>query len=89
MQLGDAIKAIDEKIGELEVQLYEFDTLTAPRVEKDREILRKMRDDKLKMSAMRDKLINRDKLIAEGKEITKNDDVSQEELRAAIPNSFR
>jgi len=75
VNIEGAIAHVKENIQKLEESMYDFETVTMPRVEKDREILAKMREDVIKMKALKEK---KDK----GKEIP------AAELES-IPRAFR
>ena len=76
MELKEAIKLIDKKVKELEVGKYEFETVAIPRYEADKKILETMRSQKLKMQALQSRA-------------EKGEELTQEDIYAAIPPVFR
>jgi hypothetical protein len=89
MRLDDAIKWIDVKITELEKELYVHDTVVMPRVDEDRKILRTMRDQRVKMAALRDKIEVLNKRRQKGESIPSEQEITSDELRETLPEAFR
>ena len=75
MNIDAAIKHIDGAISEMEKELYNFDTVAIPRYECDKDILNRMRDDLIKLEAIKTKH-------------DKGEDITTEEL-SAVPKAFR
>ena len=76
MELNEGIKMLSKKVKELEVGAYEFETIALPRYEADKKILETMRTQLLKMQAIEAR-------------VKKGDEITQEEIYAAIPAVFR
>lgn len=76
MNIDDAISFVEEQIGEFERLVYRFESVAIPRYEKDKEILEKMRDQSLKMIALKDRA-------------DRGEEVTQKDLRDVIPEQFR
>ena len=76
VDMKQAISHLEKNIAVLEKELYNFETVAMNRYEGDKKILRKMREDVVKIEIMMQKR-------AEGVEI------SADELIAALPAAFR
>lgn len=76
MDVNGAIEHIEESVRELEKEMYNFSTVAIPRFEKDKEILNQMRDQIIKLKALKQK-------------IDKKENVSAEEIDASVPEAFR
>lgn len=76
MDISRAIKYVDGEIEKLEQASYMFDSLILPRAQKDKEILEQMREHRLKMMVLKEKL-------------DKTEDVSQDEINQLVPKQFR
>ena len=89
MKLAAAIAYVDLKIAELEKQLYLFDTVVFPRADQDKRILRQMREQRLKMRALYDKIVVLDERKKRGEMIPKEEEVTTEEYADCLPPAFR
>ncbi len=76
MDLKKTIEMIQERVEELETTIYHFESIVKPRAEADKKILEKMRADHLKVMAIKEK-------EERGEELT------QEEIYEAVPESLR
>lgn len=76
MDLKKAAKFLDGRIDELERAYYMFQSIVKPRAERDREILEKMREQRLKLEVLLGK-----------KE--RGEEISQNEFYEAVPSEFR
>ena len=76
MNAKDALKEIEKHIKGLEQAVYQFDTVMVPRMEKDKEILKDLRDQHGKLTT----LIEKEK---------RKEDITNEEAKEAIPKQFR
>lgn len=89
MKVEEAITFLNEKINELEQQLYIVDTVAIPRYESDKQILRRMRDQRIKMQAMKSKIDALNMRRANGERISKEEELTADEITAALPEVFR
>lgn len=89
MKLDQAIVFVDSKISELEKELYVYDTVVLPRVDEDRKILKAMRDQRVKMAALRDKVEALNKRRQKGEAIPQEQEITTDELMDVLPSSFR
>ena len=71
-----AVKHLEKNITTLEKELYNFETVAMKRYDTDKEILKQMRADVVKIDSLMEKKAN-------GIEIT------AEEITAALPEAFR
>jgi len=76
MDLKTTIEMIQLRIEELETTIYGFESVIKPRAEADKKILEGMREDHLKVLAIKEKEERGEK-------------VTQEEIYEAIPESLR
>ena len=76
MDLKKAEKFLDGRIEELKKAHYMFQSIVQPRAERDREILEKMREQRLKLAVLMEKK-------ERGEEIT------QDEFHASVPVELR
>lgn len=76
VNIKEVMKLMEKSIKEFESAQYQFETVVYPRYEADKEILRKLKDDYIKISA-----INRRQKSGE--------EVSQEDIYDAIPEAFK
>ena len=89
MKLADAVKFIDMKISELEKDIYVHDMVIVPRVTEDRKILRMMRDQRVKMAALLEKVDALNNRRKKGEIIPREEEISTDELRELLPEQFR
>lgn len=76
MEIKHAIKYLDQQIEVLEKQLFYFDMVLKPRAEKDKEIL-----SGLKLQAVR--------IDALSQKMERGEQITDEEIRDAVPQMFR
>ena len=76
MDLKKAAKFLDGRIEELEKGYYMYQSIVKPRAERDKEILEKMREQRLKLEVLMEK---------QGRE----EEITQDEFYSAVPEEFR
>jgi len=76
MDLKTAVEMIQERIVEIETTIYAYESVIKPRAEADKAVLEKLREDHLKVLAIKEKEERGEK-------------VTQEEIYEAIPESLR
>ena len=76
MDIKKAIKFVGSQVEDLEKAVYHFESVVHPRFERDKEILAAMREQHLKLQALQEK-------EERGEELT------QEDIYAAVPSQFR
>lgn len=76
MDLKTAVEMIQERIVEIETTIYAYESVIKPRAEADKVVLEKLREDHLKVLAIKEKEERGEK-------------VTQEEIYEAIPESLR
>lgn len=89
MKLDVAINFVGKKITELEQQLYVVESVVIPRYEQDRKILRTMRDQNIKMMALKEKIDLLNKRRAAGERIAPEEELTADEMASALPESFK
>lgn len=76
MDVKKVAKFLDKRIEDLEKANYIYETVVKPRAKRDKEILESMREQRLKLQTLIDKL-------------SRGEEVSQEEFYSAVPSEFR
>jgi len=76
MDLKSIVEMMEGRIEELETTVYAFESVIKPRADADKEILEKLRADHLKVKAIKEKE-------------ERGEEVKQEEIYEAIPESLR
>lgn len=76
MDLKQARKFVEKQIKEFEQAIYRVESVMIPRYEKDKEILKQMRDQFLKLQALEERQ-------------KRGEEISTEEFRDAVPEQFR
>lgn len=76
MDIVKAIKYIDTRIEELEKQVYYFETVLKPRMEKDKEILASLKVQAVRLDALQQKR-------------TRGEEITDDEIMLAVPQTFR
>jgi len=76
MDLKSIVEMMEGRIEELETTVYAFESVIKPRADADKEILEKLRADHLKVKAIKEKE-------------ERGEEVTQEEIYEAIPESLR
>lgn len=75
-ELSKAIKYLDAQIEALEKASYMFESVIRPRYEEDVKILKKLREDRLKLAVLKEK---KDAGL----------EISNDEFYASVPEAFR
>lgn len=83
MDIKESLKFIGGNIKKLEQQVYDFENIVLPRAEEDKKILKKLREDYIKLDAL---LQKQEDAIA-SKDPSKMP--TAEEVDAALPRSLR
>jgi len=89
VKISAAIDFVDKKVRELEQQLYVVDSVVIPRYEQDKIILKRMRDQKIKMQALQEKIELLNKRRAAGERIAPEEEITAVEMESALPEIFR
>jgi hypothetical protein len=89
MKLEAAISFCDQRISEVERAIFTFDEIVAPRAEMDRKILRQLRDARIKMLSLKEKIDDLQKRRAAGEDIPANEEITREEFMNCLPQAFR
>jgi len=76
MNIKEVCKHMEKNIKVLETQIFDFETIAIPRYNADKQVLVKLRQEFIRVMAVREKM-------------ERGEDVSQDEFRAALPESFR
>ena len=76
MDPKDVLKLIDKDIRDMESTVYHFEEVLRPRIEADKKVLDGLRSRKVKLMALLDKL-------------KRKEEVTQEEINEALPESMR
>lgn len=89
MKIAEAVKYVDQRIQELEKQIYVTDTVVLPRHEEDKKILRQMREQRVKMAALQEKMDSLNARRAKGEIIPREEEIATDDVVAALPPAFR
>jgi hypothetical protein len=76
MRLEDASKYLKKNVDELEKSVFMFDEVVKPRAEADKVILRRLRDQQVKLDALL-------------KKVKAGEEPSIEEFNECVPHAFR
>ena len=76
MELSDAIKFLSKEVERLEQAAYMYETVVKPRADVDKHILENMRTQLLKLRALQEKA-------------SRGEDVTQQDVYDAVPQSLR
>ena len=76
VDMKQALKFIEKQIETFERNVFLFDNVVRPRYEADRKILDSLREQHLKLSALEEKM-------------AKGEEVSTDDIYAAVPSQFR
>lgn len=89
MKIDEARKLVEKKMHELEEQVFVVETIMIPRYEKDREILKKMKEAHGRLVEMERRLKEVIAAKKAGKELYPEQELTDEEIKSALPETLR